>query len=263
MFFFRSAPLFFSLFFILHIFTFAGCARKGGRDTSVEPPVFGGSSANKHNINGGTLPDQKSLLYKAAIESGLQNEASVEGLVNDYRENLYGNLFLEHYLSSRIALTMDKIREHYIANRASYLRRSNQVRLIQFLTQNEVSAIKIKRTLLQYDAEKRLSLLRKHGVSPVTVSPGDLPQTLDLLLFGSSPARGVLGPEKTSFGYHVLEVLEFFPEGSFRGLDEVYDEISQELYRSRRAVLYGRLLDSLATTYSLSANKTEGRRKLQ
>ena len=103
-----------------------------------------------------------------------------------------------------------------------------------------------------------MSLLREHGVSPLTVSPGDLPQSLDLLLFGSSPARGVLGPEKTSFGYHVLEVLGFFPEGSFRGLDEVYDEISQELYQSRRAVLYHHLLDSLADASSPTFNKKGG-----
>ena len=243
---------------MLLVFSFTGCARKDGRDTSVDLAVSGGFSADKHNINGGALPDQQSLLYKAAVGRGLQNEASIESLVKDYRENLYGNLFLEHYLSSRIKISMDTIREHYLANRLSHIRRSNQVRLIQFLTQNEGSAIKIKRTLLQYDAKLRVSLLREHGVSPITVSPGDLPQSLDLLLFGSSPARGVLGPEKTSFGYHVLEVLGFFPEGSFRGLDEVYDEISQELYQSRRAVLYDRLLDSLATAFSLTANKKGG-----
>ena len=243
---------------MLLVFSFTGCARKDGRNTSVDPTVSGGGSPNEHNIKSGARLDQQNLLYKAAVESGLQNETSVEGLVNDYRENLYGNLFLEHYLSSRIEISMDKIREHYLANRFSYVRRSNQVRLIQFLTQNEASAIKIKRTLLQYDAELRVSLLREHGVSPVTVSPGDLPQSLDFLLFGSSPARGVLGPEKTSFGYHVLEVLGFFPEGSFRGLDEVYDEISQELYQSRRAVLYHHLLDSLAAASSPTFNKKGG-----
>jgi len=243
---------------VLLVFTFAGCARKDGRDPSVNSAVSEDLSTNKHNTKGGALPDHQNLLYKAAVESGFQDEMSVEGLVNNYRENLYGNLFLEHYLSSRIEISMDKIREHYIANRFSYVRRSNQVLLIQFLTQNEASAIKIKRTLLQYNGELRVSLLREHGVSPITVSPGALPQSLDVLLFGSSPARGVLGPEKTSFGYHVLEVLEFFPEGSYRGLDEVYDEISQGLYQSRRGVLYGRLLDSLATVYSLTTNKKGG-----
>jgi|TARA_B100000035_G_scaffold42560_2_gene31889 hypothetical protein len=257
-FFFRSTALFFSLFFVLLVFTFSGCARKDGRDISAKPTLPVGFSADKHNIKNGALPDRQNLLYGAAVKSGLHNDASIEGLVNDYRKNLYGNLFLEHYLSSRIKISMDKIREHYLNNRFSYVRQSNQVRLIQFLTQNEASAIKIKQALLRYDAELRASLLREHGVSPVTVSPGDLPQSLDLLLFGFSKPRGVFGPEKTSFGYHVLEVLEFFPEGSFRGLDEVYDEISQELYRSHRAVLYDHLLDSLATASSLSINKKGG-----
>ena len=236
------------------VFTFSGCTGKGSGDTSN----FGGFSANNHNIKGGGELSRQKLLYRAAVESGLLNEASVEGLVVDYREALYGNLFLEHYLSSRIEISMEEIRVYYLTNRSSYLRHSNQVRVIQFLTQKESSAIKIKRTLLQYDAELRLSLLGEHGVSPATVSPGELPQGLDRLLFGSSVPRGVLGPKKTSFGYHVLEVLEFFPEGSFRGLNEVYDEISQNLYQEQRVALYSRLLDSLGTIYSLEINKKEG-----
>ena len=254
MLFFRSTALFFVLLFC----SFTSCAHQAGRDPSIDLAVSGAFSDHKPNRKGRLLPDRQRLLYRAAAESGLLNEASVEGLADDYRETLYGNLFLEHYLSSRIEISMDEIREHYVGNRFSYVRRSSQVRLIQFLTQSMASAIKIKQTLLQYDAELRTSLLKEHGVSPITVSPGSLPQSLDLLLFRSSPARGVLGPEKTSFGYHVLEVQEFFPEGSFRGLDEVYDEISQELYQSRRAVLFGHLLDSLATASSLSINKKGG-----
>ena len=114
MFFFRSTSLFLSPFYVLLVFTFSGCARKDGRNTSVKPAVSGGFSANKHNIKGGAPPDEQSLLYKAAVESGLQNEASVEGLVNDYRENIYGNLFLEHYLSSRIEISLDKIRPNVL-----------------------------------------------------------------------------------------------------------------------------------------------------
>ena len=236
------------------VFTFSGCAGKDSGDTSGSGEV----SANNHNKKGGGRLDQQKLLYRAAVENGLLNEASVEGLVVDYRERLYGNLFLEYYLSSRIEISMEEIRVYYLTNRSSFLRHSNEVRVIQFLTQKESSAIKIKRTLLQYDAERRLSLLEEHGVSPATVSPGELPKSLDLLLFGSSVPRGVLGPEKTSFGYSVLEVLEFFPEGSFRGLDEVYDEISQNLYQEQRVALHGHLLDSLRTISSLGVNKKGG-----
>ena len=250
MFFFHST----AFFFVFLVFTFSGCARKESGDTS-NSGVF---SSDKQNTKGGVLPSQQNLLYKAAVESGFPNEASVEKLVDDYRKRLYGNLFLEHYLSSKIEISMEEIRVYYLTNRSSFLRHSNQVRAIQFLTQKEASAIKIKRTLLQYDAELRLSLFEEHGVSPATVSPGELPKSLDLLLFGSSVPRGVLGPEKTSFGYHVFEVQEFFPEGSFRGLDEVYDDISQTLYQSRRVIVSGRLLDSLGMAFSLSFNKKDG-----
>ena len=132
MFFSRPTTLFSSLFFLLLIFTFSGCTQKEGGDTSANSTL----SVDRHNTKDGALPDRQNLLYKAAVESGLQNDTSIEGLVNDYRKNLYGNLFLEHYLSSRIEISMEKIREHYIENRVSYVRQSNQVRLIQFLTQN-------------------------------------------------------------------------------------------------------------------------------
>ena len=243
-----------SLFFLLLVFAFSRCARKDGYDAAVSR----GSSTDKLVGKDGVVLSEQKLLYRAALESGLLNQASVEVLVDEYRENLYGGLFLEDYLSSRIEISLDKIREHYIENRLSYLRQSNEVRLIHFLTKNELSAVKIIQALLQYNAELRASTLSEHGVSPITVSPGELPQKLDFLLFGSSSPRGVLGPEQTSFGYHVLEVLEFFPEGSYRGLDELYDEISQELYRSQRAVLYNDLLDSLAMVYSLNSKKGSG-----
>ena len=254
MFFFRSI----ALLFVLLVFTFSGCFRKEDRDAPVDPLVSSEPSSKKPNIKDGVTPSRQALLYWAAVENGFQNEVSVNRLVDNYRERLYGNLFLEHYLSSRIEISMDEIREYYMTNRFSYVRQSNQVRLIQFLTQSAGSAIKIKQTLLQYDAELRTSLLGEHGVLPVTVSPGDLPRGLDLLLFGSSAPRGVLGPVKTSFGYHVLEVQEFFPEGSFRGLDEVYDDISQRLYQSRRVAVSGRLLDSLGAAFSTSFNKKDG-----
>ena len=232
----------------------SSCAKK---DTNKEPsttPRVGSTTTEERNKTNEGQPASRELLYRAAVSSNLQNEASVRQLIDDYRKTVYGNLYLEHYLSSKIKVTMDEIRDRYLSNRPTYRRRTDEVRLIQFLTQNEGSANEVKFTLLQYDAGLRISLLKEHRVSPVTVSPGDMPEELDLLLFGSSRPRGILGPEKTQYGYHVLEVLEFFPQGSYRGLDEVYDEISQNIYRSKRANLYSLLLDSLRNVYLPNAD---------
>ena len=46
-------------------------------------------------------------------------------------------------------------------------------------------------------------------------------------------------------------MLDFFPAGSVVGLDEVYDEVSQEIYRDKRLVLFNNLLDSLKQEYKV------------
>lgn len=194
-------------------------------------------------------PLSQKLLYRAAMAHGLQLGGEAESLILQYRETLLGNLFLEHYVSSRVVVTMEEIRDQYVANRSAYQRQSDQVRVLNFLFPGVDEATSVKVALLKYDAGVRSSLLEQHGVVPTTLSPGDMPASLDALLFGPSRPRGVLGPVGTPFGLHVLEVLEFFPKNSFRGLDEVYDEISQSLYRSKRKTLYDHLLDSLGGAY--------------
>ena len=186
-----------------------------------------GSNEAESNIRGGNTamladrgkrlsppPVSQALLYRAAITSGLQLEDEAESLLVQYRETLLGNLFLEHYMSSRVMVTMDEIRDHYVTNRSAYQRQNDQVRVLHFLLPDIDGATSVKVSLLEYDPDVRSSLLGAHGVVPTTISPGDLPASLDALLFGSSRPRGVLGPINTHFGFHVLEVLEFFPKTS-------------------------------------------------
>ena len=203
------------------------------------------------------VPTPQKLLYRAAMTSGLQLEEHMESLVFQYRETLLANLFLEHYMSSRVVVTMDEIRDHYVTNRPTNQRQDDQVRVLHFLLSGVDEATSVKVSLLEYDPGGRSSLLEAHGVVPTTVSPGDMPPSLEVLLFGLSAPRGVLGPIKTPLGFHVLEVLEFFPSGSFRGLDEVYDEISQSIYRSKRQFLFSHLLDSLGSVYLGAQTQTE------
>jgi parvulin-like peptidyl-prolyl isomerase len=68
---------------------------------------------------------------------------------------------------------------------------------------------------------------------------------------------GVVGPVESRFGFHVFEVIDFFSAGSFVGLDEVYDEVSQEIYRNKRLVLFDNLLDSLTLEYKALEIKEE------
>ena len=194
-------------------------------------------------------PSSQKLLHSAALSGGLQLEKGAEALVLQYREVLLGNLFLEQYMSSRIVVTMDEIRDQYVTNRSTHQRKDDQVRVLHFLLRGVDEATSVKVDLLRYDPVVRSSLLQKHGVVPSTVSRGDVPEPLDQLLFGDSTPRGILGPVSSPFGFHVVDVLAFFPKNSPRGLDEVYDEISQSLYRVKWGLIYDHLIDSLSRAH--------------
>lgn len=245
----KQSVLLLRFFFLLMLSAVFGCA-----DSSNEEDASSQHSLTAEPVDQGKglsppAPEAQKLLYRAAMASGLQLQDEMESLLMQYREVLLGNLFLEHYVSPRVMVTMDEIRDQYVANRSTYQRQKDQVRVLNFLLPSVGEATSVKVSLLKFDADVRSSLLEQYGVMPTTLSPGDMPASLDALLFGSSRPRGVLGPIGTPFGLHVLEVLEFFPKNSFRGLDEVYDEISQSLYRSKRKALYNHLLDSLGNAY--------------
>lgn len=236
---------------LLLVFLFSGCGEKndvGGQaktSVSLEPPGAEGES-----LSGETIPAKpRELLYQAAVDNNFQSDEALETIIDDYRKTVYGNIFLESYMSGRINVTMEEVRDQYLRNRPSFQRHTDEVRVLHFVVKNAAAASAIRGELLQYDADLRASLLQTFKVSPTTVSPGDLPQNVDRILFGSSRPRGVLGPVETSYGYHVLEVLEFFSRGSYRGLDEVYDQVSQSLYQIKRAAIFDLLLDSLRTVY--------------
>ena len=79
-----------SLFFLLLVFAFSGCEQKDRRDAAESK----GSSVDEPIRKSGVVVNEQRLLYHAAVKSGLKKEASVEKLVDEYREVLYGGLFL-------------------------------------------------------------------------------------------------------------------------------------------------------------------------
>ena len=178
-------------------------------------------------------------------------DENTEFLVQQYREALLGGLFWEHYQSSRISVNIGEVRTHYINNRARFKRVTNQLRVLSFLLNTLEEADSIKTALSQRNPTIRSTIIQTYKASPKTVSPGSFPQQADAVLFKNDERWGVVGPVESKLGFHVFEVLDFFPAGSFIGLDEVYDEVSQEIYRNKRVVLFNNLLDSLTQEYKV------------
>ncbi len=212
------------------LFLFFGCITE---NKSKDKNISYGEPASFQN------PSRVNTLLYMAYQTGRGDYAeNTEFLVQEYREALLGGLFWEHYQSSRISVNIEEVRTHYINNRARFKRATNQLRVLSFLLNTLEEADSIKIALSQQNPTIRSSLIQAYKASPNTVSPGVFPQQVDKVLFKNDDPKGVVGPVESRFGFQVFEVIDFFSAGSFVGLDEVYDEVSQEIYRNKRLVLF-------------------------
>lgn len=187
----------------------------------------------------------REVLYHQAVSEGLHKDPKLQAYVDEYRKALLGNTFLDMYLAEEVTVTTDDVREYYTRNRDQFRRKRAEVALLHFLLNSEREALEIKGKLLHTNGTVRQELLNTYNIHAQIVSKGTLIPALDREVFGSQQPSGVLGPIRSDYGYHLLEVLEFYPADSFRGLDQVYDDISQQLFQEKSAAQYGHLLDSL------------------
>ena len=61
----------------------------------------------------------------------------------------------------------------------------------------------------------------------------------------SGSTGDILGPKKNDQGFHLFEILKKYKKGSDRGLELVYDEIYERLFKQKREALVASTLDSL------------------
>ena len=64
----------------------------------------------------------------------------------------------------------------------------------------------------------------------------------------------VIGPIRSKEGYHFFKILSRYKEGSSKGLEMVYDEIFQRLYKKKERNHSLFLLDSIKNTEEIYIN---------
>ena len=174
---------------------------------------------------------------------------SLEQKISNYRKFLYGSLFLEKHLEERILVDMEEIRKYYFENRFNFIRKDDLLLVAHFISTDVEKAKKVGLSLSKKDGSLKLKTMKEFNIIYSKVKKGDLPPTLDNIVFSSYTKGRVVGPIKTDFGYHVVEIIDHLKSGGFLGLDEVYDQISQNIYNYKKARLLKNLTDSLLVEY--------------
>ena len=79
-------------------------------------------------------------------------------------------------------------------------------------------------------------LLSKQQVQTKTIRKNDAGSNLVGFVF-TGGVGDVLGPKKHNKRFHLFQILQKHKEGSFLGLEKVYDEIYQRIYKEKEVLV--------------------------
>jgi len=197
----------------------------------------------------------RELLYTAAIDGGLEQDKALSSQVAIYRKKLFGNTFMDNYLASTISIGNADIKNYYDNNRSSFRHNNDGAKIMHFYTVYDSIATYITGALKKSNSSvDKKSLLANFNVDVTIVEKGSLIEQLDLEIFSNSRTNIVIGPVKTDYGYHIIEVLSRFKKDSQIDIDEAYDEIYQRIFNQRKALKSVNYLDSLRNHYTVKIN---------
>ncbi len=188
---------------------------------------------------------EKTLLYDAAVGVGLKKDKSLI----DKKESFYKDLLVSSYLTVKTKNTglvlRKEVSDYYKKNKKSFSRASEEIVVKHFVckTKNEANSIKktIKKNKRGGEIEK---ILKKYNPETRFFSE-DLKKDSFIGFVFKAEVGEIAGPKKQSGHYHLFEVLKKHKKGSVRGLELVYDEIYQRLYKQKEMGVLAGVLDSL------------------
>jgi len=191
------------------------------------------------------------VLLLAAKNKGLEKDKELINKRDNYYNQLLVSSFVESEVSRRTEISNKDIRSYYEKNKDQFIRRQDEARIEQyFMTDKKgakglVSVFKSQKNpnLENTSITKVLSDIIKRGVFSKNIDN-------DIFL---RKVRTV-GPVILGGEVCVLRVLNIYKKGSHRGLEEVFDEVYQRIYKAQVSKNRLLLLDSLKKTMNIFIN---------
>ena len=188
---------------------------------------------------------ENKLLYQAALSIGLDKDRVLSKKRDLFYENLLISSFIQIQTKKGGVATKKEVSDYYLENKESFKRIDDEVFVKHFTFQTEKAAKKTKRGLERKKAKVGMeSLLNKQQVETKIIRKKDAGSNHMAFLFNGE-VGGVLGPKKQGKTFHLFQILQKHKKGSYFGLERVYDEIYQRLYKKKEALIFVSILDSL------------------
>ena len=193
----------------------------------------------------------ETLLFSEAMNNGFENDVVLQRKRDSYYRELIITSFVESVIASKVSVSNDDVRLYYKRNKGEFARVLDEVRIEQYIVKSKKVA---NRLVASFNSKKNIDLSKFdiELVKTETIQRGTLAKNIDDMLFVKR--RGVVGPVVLGKDISVLKVLGINKQGSIKGLNDVYDEIYQRVYKIKSIEVQESLLDSLKKTVNISIN---------
>jgi len=191
---------------------------------------------------------EKTLFYNEAVNINLDNDKSLLNKRDLFYRNLLISSFLDIKTKREIKISRKEVSDYYKNNKKSFIRKQDETLLKHFVLPTKKEANKLKSLLKsKREGDQLEKYIEKYKPETKTIKKGFINENLIGFVFDGS-VGDVLGPKKIESFYHVFDILRKNNKGSFKGLETVYDEIHQRLFKIKEMQLLNNFLDSLYTS---------------
>ena len=187
---------------------------------------------------------EKTLLYNAAIKSGLKKDAEILRKRDLFYEDLLVSSFLDIQTKNKIKITKKDVSNYYAKNKKSFTRPDDEIIIKHFVLPSNKESVKLKRLLKKGGGTEFEKYVTKYSPQTRLLYRHTAESSAVGFVFSGSTGD-ILGPKKNDQGFHLFEILKKYKKGSDRGLELVYEEIYERLHKQKKEILIASTLDSL------------------
>ncbi len=188
---------------------------------------------------------EKELLYNAARKNGFLNDKKLIEKRDAYYKNLIISSYLESEKNKNIKISKKDINNYYLKNKNSFKRKDEEVLINHFIVDNKKEAYNIKNVLKKKKkGEEKEALIKKHKPTLKKLKYQLMKDSFFSFVFNKKNNQ-ILGPKKDKSFYHVVEVVKVYEKNTIMGLEIVYDEIYNRLYKKQELLKEKLVIDSL------------------
>ena len=188
---------------------------------------------------------EKQLLYNAAKNSGFLYDKKLIKKRDDYYKNLIISSFLESENNKNIKISKKEINNYYLKHKESFKRKSKEVLINHYTILDKKEAYRVKKTLKKKKKGKeKEEMVKKHKPTRKKLNQKIMENSFFSFVFNNKN-NVVFGPKKENGTYHIVEILKVYEKNTVLGLEFVYDEIYNRLYKKEELINKRFVLDSL------------------